>query len=95
MKRIVRILAMTACITGCGVGVDDPEGMAATMGSTFALEANTVVPVGSPSAVNVYGAPTTEFGGGTVSAPQDPIPFFDPRLNQPVGAPPPGHPLPR
>ncbi len=105
MKRIVGFLAVAACITGCGVGVDDPEGLAAVMESSFALGSNTTVQVDSPSAqqnntprsgtpLSLFGAPISNLGGGTVSAPQDPIPAFDPLMGPPVSVPP-GHPLPR
>ncbi len=103
MKRIVGILAIAGLFTGCGVGIDDPEGLAAAMGSSFALEVNTVVQVdGQPTQtdtgklpatpLNAVGAPATEFGnnGGTVSSPQDPIPFFDPRIQYLMGPPPRG-----
>jgi hypothetical protein len=104
MKRIVGILAMTAFFTGCGVGVDDPEGTAAAMGAGFALEGQVVHVGGEPVQANtgssspqfnVFGAGATSFGGGTVSSPQDPIPAFDPRMNQVTGTPSRSGPLPR
>ncbi|MBX5483744.1 MAG: hypothetical protein IRZ16_18120 [Myxococcaceae bacterium] len=103
MKCIVGILA-AALLVGCGVGVDDPEGLAAA-GDAYAITAQGLVgdgltgaapgvvsdpAVGLPLQKDVPTAFSTSIGGGgggTVSAPQDPIPAFERKQPGGSGAP--------
>jgi hypothetical protein len=84
MKGIIGFLAAAALFTGCGVGMNDPEGMAAASSSSALIyDANGNV-IGTTAGTttrigNLYLAPAAPTGtgtqGGDVSAPQDPIPF--------------------
>jgi hypothetical protein len=74
----VGLLAMLG-FSGCGVGVDDPEGMAAATGAQgqALLDAN-----GQPLPPPPNELPTTDPGDkkpGDSNLPQDPVPIHDPR----------------
>ena len=86
MKAMIVGLLAVAALSGCGVGLDDPEGQQAAAGSTrSAALMNTP---NNPSADQ----PDLVKGPGLnphIALPQDPIPLFDAKVapGQPVPEP--------
>ena len=86
MKWIAAILA-AGLFVGCGVGVDDPEGLLASgyedVGSSqqglTAVDGAGSMDGGVGAGMGMYVPNNTLAGAGPVSSPQDPIPAFQAR----------------
>jgi hypothetical protein len=85
MKAIVGIVAGLVVLgAGCGVGMDDPEGMAAVGEAYGQSQAALAAPGGGQLGQPL---PPLLSPGGPVAAPLDPIPYKDPDPQEPLAGP--------